>query len=100
MNLENKQSIFTEPLYLTDFGIDSIMSFCDHVSTVCSPDLPLAFTKTHKLAAEMFKDRYVSNIEFLDNDDFFEVFAKVKAQMKKKVVYNVSVTISKTNEAI
>lgn len=32
----------------------------------------------------MFKDRYVSNIEFLDNDDDYEVFAKVKAQMKKK----------------
>lgn len=76
------------------------MSYCDHVITICSPDLPLAYTRTHKLAAEMFKDRYVSNIEFLDNDDDYEVFAKVKAQMKKKTVYNVSVTISKTNEVI
>lgn len=100
MNLEKKQSIFTEPLYLPEFGIDNIMGFCDHVTTICSPDLPLAYTRTHKLAAEMFKDRYVSNIEFLDNDDDYEVFAKVKAQMKKKTVYNVSVTISKTNEVI
>ena len=88
----------TEPLYLLDFGVDSIMLYCDYVSTRCSTDFSLSFAKTHQKAVLMFKERFVSNIEFADMDDFYEIFARVSAEMKKKTVYKVTVTISKTNE--
>lgn len=96
--MNHRSSINTDPLYLTDFGMDKIMLYCDYVNTVTAPDFCLTFTVVHAKAASMFKNRFVSNIEFIDTDDYYEIFAKVRAEMKKKVIYDVSATISKTNE--
>lgn len=94
----SRSSISTDPLYLTDFDMDSIMLYCDYVNTETAPDISLSFTSVHAKAASMFKNRFVSNIQFIDADDYYEIFAKVRAEMKKKVIYDVSATISKTNE--
>lgn len=94
MNSENIQSLLTKFYIQQSLELTVLCPcFCDPVSTICSYELPLALTKRHKLVAEMFKGRYASKIEFLDKDDFYKIFAKVRAQMKKCIVYNISAAI-------
>lgn len=94
----SRASISFEPLYLIDFGMDNIMSYCDFVSTTQTPDIPVNYLKVNQKASSMCKEKYVSNIEFCDKDDFFDIYAKVKAEMKKKTVYSVYAKITKNNE--
>ena len=94
----SKDSISSNPLNLIDFGVDNIMSYCDYVSSSCTPDLPINFIKVNQKASTMCREKYVSNIQFIDGDDYFEIYAKVKAEMKKKTVYPVYAKITKNNE--
>ena len=94
MNLESyRASLLTEPLYMMDFCIGSIMLYCDHVTTRYSSDFSLSVTKTHQKAVLTYKEKLVSNIEFIDLDDHYEIFVRVRTEMKKKTVYKVTQNI-------
>ncbi|XP_042913025.1 uncharacterized protein [Parasteatoda tepidariorum] len=86
-------SIVDKPLYLVDFTSFSILEYAEHFPALTGNTSVV--TKIKK-GSMMFNEKFVSKISFVEDieNQSFEIFATVKAEMKKKVVYNSKVKIS------
>ncbi|XP_059157976.1 uncharacterized protein LOC131942244 [Physella acuta] len=85
-----------QPLLLLDFTYVNIIHYCDFLNDVhfCNNNYRKALCK----GQELFKDKFVSGLKFKENDDCFDIFCTVKAEMAKKKFYEVSTVIEKNGK--